>query len=118
MITSITIVLLLIVFGFSGQVARADHNCGASCRGGGMFHHAEFVPNVTYYAPYPHWFPQYFGPPQSDYLVVQYAMPPAETAAFVKQRILAFNAANPALLPAPKAALPPPKPDNLPPPQK
>lgn len=118
MITSLTIVLLLVVFGFGGNAAHAGSGCGASCGGGGLFAHNQFVPNVTYYATYPRWFPQYFGPPYSDYLVSQYVTPPAETAAIVKQRILAINAVNPALLPAPKPTLPSPKPDNLPPPQK
>jgi hypothetical protein len=99
MITSITIVTLLVVFGASGGIAQA-----------------QCPPNVTYYAPYPIWYPQYIGPtPYTDYLVVQYGMPPAETAAIVKQRILAIKAANPALLPAPKELIPPPRPANLPP---
>jgi|GEM_PF-2820860 hypothetical protein len=102
MITSTVIVALLIVFGASGGAARG-----------------QCMPNVTYYAPYPIWYPQYIGPaPSTDYLVVQYMTPPAETAASVKQRILAANAANPALLPAPKGPLPLPQPFHLPPPQK
>ncbi|HEY7326410.1 MAG TPA: hypothetical protein VH592_02130 [Gemmataceae bacterium] len=100
MITSIVVVTVLIAFGASGA-ARAD--CG---------------PNVTYYAPYPYWFPKYFGPPYSDYQVVQYVTPPEVTAMVVKQRILAINATNPALLPAPKDTLPLPTPEVLPPPQK
>ena len=100
--TSTVIALFLIAFGAGGA--------SAACK---------FVPSVTYYAPYPLWYPKYFGPaPYSDYLVVQYTTPPAETAAIVKQRILAVNAANPALLPPSKESLPSPKPDNLPPPQK
>jgi hypothetical protein len=80
-----------------------------------LLHHGKFVPNVTYYAVYPFWWPQYFGPPHTDYLVVQYVTPPAESALIVKERILAINAGNPALLPAPKEPLPAPKKDELPP---
>ncbi|MGH7222278.1 MAG: hypothetical protein ACRELF_03550 [Gemmataceae bacterium] len=76
------------------------------------------MPSVTYYAPYPYWWPQYFGPPYTDYQLVQYGTPPAETAAIAKERILAINAGNPALLPPTKEPLPHPKPDKLPSPQK
>jgi hypothetical protein len=100
MITSIVIVTLLVAFG-AGGVARAD--CG---------------PNITYYAPYPFWFPKYIGPPYTDYQVVQYVTPPEMTAVIVKQRILAINATNPALLPAPKGPPLPSMPEILPPPQK
>jgi hypothetical protein len=102
MITSTVLATLLIVFGVSGGAAQD-----------------QYAPNIIYYAPYPIWYPKYIGPaPYSDYLVVQYVTPPAETAAIVKQRILAVNAANPALLPAPKGLLLPPRPMDLPPPQK
>ncbi len=115
--TSFTIVSFLIVVGVSGNAARADGCCG-SCRGRGWFDQSTFVPNVTYYAPYPLWYPQYFGPPYSDYQVVQYVTPPAETAAIVKKRIMAINAANPALPPAAKESLSSPRLEKLPPPQK
>jgi hypothetical protein len=121
MITSIVVVVVLIAFG-AGGTARAD--CGPN----GTY------PNVTYYAPYPIWFPKYIGAPYSDYQVVQYVTPPEVTAMVVKQRILAIQATNPALVPAPKEALPfpppdalraprgeplpPPRPGTLPPPQK
>ena len=115
MITSIVVVVLLLALG-TGGTARAD--CGMG--------RANWQPNVTYYAPYPYWFPKYIGPPYSDYLVVQYVTPPEVTAAIVRQRILAINATNPALLPAPKEPLPLPAPAAvpssppaiLPPPQK
>jgi hypothetical protein len=100
MITSTVTVLLLIALGTGGAG------------------HSDFAPNITYYAPCPWWFPQYFGPPHSDYLTVQYVTPPAETAAIVKQRIRSLHAANPALWSAPKELLPPPKPTHLPLPQK
>jgi hypothetical protein len=100
MITSIVVVTLLVGFGAGGAM-------GAEC-----------APNVTYYAPYPIWYPKYIGPPYSDYLVVQYTTPPEMTAVIVKQRILAVNAANPALLSPPKETLPLPTPHMLPPPQK
>lgn len=115
MITLLVAGVLLITVGAGGNAARADDGCcGASCRAG-LFHHAPFVPNVTYYAPYPFWWPQYFGPPYTDYLVVQYVTPPAESALIVKERILAINAGNPALLSMPKEPLPAPKKDELPP---
>lgn len=115
MITLLVAGVLLIAVGAGGTAARADDGCcGASCRAG-MFRPAEFVPNVTYYAPYPYWWPKYFGPPYTDYLVVQYVTPPAESALIVKERILAINAGNPALLTMPKEPLPPPKKDELPP---
>lgn len=112
MITMLVVGLLLITVGASDNAARADEGCCASkCNGGGgRCAHAEFVPNITYYAVYPYWFPQYFyGPRYTDYQVVQYVMPPAETAAMVKERILAINAGNPALLPTTKEPLPFPK---------
>lgn len=119
MITAIVTGLLLVALGAGGSTAWAgDGGCGSGCGGQGLFAHSEFVPNVTYYAPYPYWWPQYFGPPYTDYLVVQYVTPPAETAATVKQRILAINAGNPALLPPPKEPLPHPKVDEPAPPKK
>lgn len=107
MITLTVIGVLLISLGFGGNTARADTGC----------HGCKWTPNVTYYAPYPWWWPQYFGPPYSDYQVVQYVTPPAESAATVKDRIRAINAANPALLPMPSEPLPSPKQDTLPPPR-
>jgi hypothetical protein len=74
-------------------------------------HHAEFIPSVTFYAPYPYWFPNYFGPPHTPYMQCQYWTPPAESARIVKERILAINAANPAMLPPEKEPLPFPKAD-------
>lgn len=113
MITSIVIGLFLIALGAGGNTARAgDGGCGGSCRGGGLLSHSQFVPNVTYYAPYPRWWPQYFGPPYTDYQVVQYVASPAESAAIIRERILAINAGNPALLPLPKEPLPYPKTDK------
>lgn len=113
MITSIVIGLLLVALGAGGNAARAgDGGCGCSCQGGGLFGHTKFVPNVTYYAAYPYWWPNYFGPPYSDYQVVHYVGSPAETALLVKERILAINAGNPALLPLPKEPLPFPKADK------
>lgn len=110
MITLLVVGLLLVTVGAGGNAARADEGCCSAKCGGGLFAHAEFVPNVTYYAPYPYWYPLYFsGPPYTDYQVVQYVTPPAETAAMVKERILAVNAGNPALLPMPKEPLPFPK---------
>jgi len=92
MITSTVTVLLLIALGLSGGSGRG-----------------ECPPNITYYAPYPRWFPQYLGPTSyTDYQVVRYLTSPAETAAIVKQRIRTLHAANPALLPTPKESLPPP----------
>jgi hypothetical protein len=107
MITSTVIVILLLTFSFTGNSALAS---GGGCG-------ANFAPNVTYYAPYPWWWPQYFGPPHTDYQVVQYVTPPAESAAAVKSRIRVINAANPALLPMPSEQLGPPKQDVLPPPK-
>jgi hypothetical protein len=100
MITSIVTLTLLFGFGASGAM-------GAEC-----------APNITYYAPYPIWFPKYIGVPYSDYQVLHYVTPPEMTAVVIKQRILTINATNPALLPAPKEPLPPPTPQMLPPPQK
>lgn len=115
MITLLVAGVLLITVGAGGNAARAEDGCcGASCGARGLFHHAAFVPNVTYYAVYPFWWPQYFGPPYSDYQVVHYVTPPAETALIVRERILAINAGNPALLLMPKEPLPHPKPDDLP----
>jgi hypothetical protein len=102
MITSTVLATLMSVFGAGGCATQGP-----------------YAPYVIYYAPYPIWYPKYIGPvPYSDYLVVQYVTPPAETAVIVKQRILAVNAANPVLLPAPKEPLPSPRPTDLPPPQK
>lgn len=112
--------LLIVALGAVGNVAWAGGGCGG-CGGCGLFSHAQFVPSVTYYAPYPYWWPQYFGPPHTDYLVTQYVTPPAESAAVVKERIIAINAGNPALLPAPtipKEPLPYPKVNDLPPANK
>ncbi len=100
--------------------ARADNCCGANGGGCGgcsdcghaskLSARANFEPSVTYYAPYPYWFPNYFaGPPYTSYLQVQYWTPPAESAQIVKERILAINAGNPALLPFAKEPLPFPK---------
>ncbi len=110
MITSLVLAGLLL-FAFGENSARADDGCcrGAKC-GLGLFSHAEFVPSVTYYAPYAYWYPNYFNvPPYSDYQVVQYTTPPAQTAAEIKARIAAINAANPALLPKNLESLPFPK---------
>jgi hypothetical protein len=117
MITATVIGILLISLGFGGNAARADNGCcGCKCGSSSLFTCTPYVPNVTYYAPYPVWFPQYFGPPYSDYQVVQYVTPPAESAAIVKARIIAINAGNPALLPPPPGEpLPPPKQTTLPP---
>lgn len=118
MITLIVVGALLIAVGAGGSPARAQEGCcGASCGAPGLFSHGRFVPNVTYYAVYPFWWPQYFGPPYTDYLVVQYVTPPAESALIVKQRILAINAGNPALLPLGNGPLPPVK-EPLPAPKK
>lgn len=112
MITATVIGVLIVALGFGGNAALAGSpSCGN-----------KFVPNVTYYAPYPWWWPQYFGPPHSDYQVVQYFTPPAETAAMVKARLRVINAANPALLPLPSEMLPAPKTpalkqETLPPPK-
>lgn len=112
MITLLVAGLLLLTVGAGGAARAGDGCCGGTCGGAGLFNHAEFVPNVTYYAPYPYWYPQYFaGPAHSDYLIIQYTTPPAESALIVKERILAINMGNPALLPMPKEPLPYPKPD-------
>jgi hypothetical protein len=112
MITLLVAGLLLITVGAGGNVARADDGCcGGSC--GGSYGYRNFVPNVTYYAPYPYWFPNYFaGAPYTDYLIVQYITPPEASALIVKERIIAINAANPALLPLPKEPLPYPQPNG------
>jgi hypothetical protein len=97
--------------------ARADDGCDGGCGGcgggchkarlGGHFHHTEYEPSVTWYAPYPYWWPNYFyGPPRTDYAPVQYVTPPAESALIVKERILAINSTNPALIPPAKEPLP------------
>lgn len=114
MITLLVVGVLLIAVGAGGSPAHAqDCGCGQSCGSAGLLHHAKFVPSVTYYAPYPFWWPQYFGPPYTDYLVIQYITPPAESAQIVKERILAINAGNPALLPLQKEPLPLPKKDQM-----
>ena len=101
MITAIVAVTLLVAFGTGGAAG------------------AQYAPNITYYAPYPIWFPKYIGPSYTDYQVVQYVTPPEVTVILViEPHILAINAANPALLSAPKETLPPPTPLMLPPPQK
>jgi hypothetical protein len=100
MITSIVVVALLVGFGAGGAM-------GAEC-----------APNITYYAPIPLWWPKYIGVPYSDYQVVHYVTPPEVTAVVVKQRILAVNATNPALLSPLHEPLPAPTPQMLPPPQK
>lgn len=133
--------LLLIVLA-PGDAARAQGTaCGTGCasidgcggcggcgrasafgRLGGWFHYEPFV---TWYAPYPYWWPNYFGPPRSDYLTIHYMTPPAETALIVKERIAAINAASGVLLPPatqplmlPKEPLPFPKEKKQPAPDK
>jgi hypothetical protein len=109
MITSLILAgLLLLAFG--GNTAYAGNGCcGATCSAG-RFCQSDFVPDVTYYAPIPYWFPNYFyAPPYTDYQVVQYTTPPAETAAEIKARIASINAVNPALLPKSNELLPTPK---------
>ena len=119
MITLLVTGLLLIALGAGGGAAHAGGgNCAGGACGGGRFAHAQYAPNITYYAPYPIWSPKYIGAPYTDYQVVQYVTPPAESAAIVKQRIMAINAANPALLPPSIEPLPSVKPDKLPAPQK
>jgi hypothetical protein len=99
--------------GADGAGCNAYGGCGGCGRVGicgrlSAWYHYE--PSVTWYAPYPFWWPQYFyGPPHTDYQAVQYIAPPAETALMVKERILAINSANPALLPPPSAPKPFPK---------
>lgn len=113
MITLLVAGLLLITVGASGNMARAGDGGCCACASGGLVGHGHFTPNVTYYAPYPYWFPNYFyGPRYTDYQVVQYVTPPAESALIVRERILAINAANPALLTMPKEPLPYPKSDK------
>lgn len=113
MITSIVIGVLLVALGAGGNAAWAGNGgCGNSCGGGGLFAHTKFVPNITYYAPYPYWFPNYFGPPYTDYQTIHYFHSPAESALLVKERILAINAGNPALLSLPKESLHYPKTDK------
>ncbi len=113
--------LLLVLLG-AWQPARADDGCGDGCgscgdcggccgKSGLSGRFAHFEPSVTWYEPFPYWWPQYFGPPRSDYAPVQYFTPPAESALIVKERIAAINSANPALLPPAKEPLPFPKQD-------
>ena len=126
--------LLLIVLAPGDRVRAQDGSCGASCASCGADCDAcggcggcgrlgicgrlsawkNYEPNVAWYAPYPYWWPQYFGPPYTDYLAVQYIASPAETALMVKERILAINGANPVLLPFSKEPLPFPKDDKEP----
>ncbi len=102
------------------NLVRADDCCGSSCAScgscGGKARlcgtHTQFEPSVTYYAPYPYWWPNYFGPPHTSYQLCQYWTPPAESAQIVKDRILSINAANPAMLPLEKEPLPFPKADK------
>lgn len=120
MITLTVIGVLLIALGVGGNAARAEDGCNSCHRKAGCLfsRNNNWTPNVTYYAPYPWWWPQYFvGAPHSDYQVSQYITPPAETAAAVKERLRVINASNPALLPAASERLPAPKQDTLPPPR-
>ncbi len=98
--------------------------CGGGC-GGGCGHnswsnrmHQRYEPSITYYAPVPYWYPNYFGPPYTSYQLCQYHTPPDISAQNVKARIMAINSANPALLPPPKEPLPFPKSDTKPPVEK
>lgn len=91
-------------------------SCGVKAWLAGLCAHVE--PDLTYYAPYPYWLPNYFGPPGTPYQQVQYWTPPAESARIVKERIQAINAANPAMIPPGKEPLPFPKPDKKEPPTK
>jgi hypothetical protein len=77
-----------------------------------------YEPSVTFYAPVPYWFPNYFGPAYTSYLLVQYHTPPEISAQIVKARIIEINACNPALLPPPKEPLPFPKSETKPPVEK
>jgi hypothetical protein len=100
--------VMLTMIGMGGNPACVEGGCCG--KGGGHF---QYQPSVTYYAPYPYWWPNYFaGPPYSDYQVIQYVTPPAESALIVKERINAINAANPALLPPAQEPLPFPQPGN------
>ncbi len=114
MISLVVAGVLLVMVGSSGGMAMASDGCGCGCGncGGYGLLHSNFQPAVTYYAPYPYWWPNYFGPPYTDYQVVQYVTPPAVSAQVVKERIAAINAGNPALLPLVKEPLPFPKPDG------
>jgi hypothetical protein len=115
MISLVVAGLLLVIVGSGGSVAMAGEGCGCgNCGGGGGYgvFNSNFQPNIIFYAPDPWWWPNYFGPPYSDYQVVQYVTPPAVSAEVVKERIAAINAANPALLPLGKEPLPFPKPDG------
>lgn len=109
--------------------ARADDGCNnnsdACCGGCGGGHNGmlsrlcqRYQPSVTFYAPVPYWFPNYFGPAYTSYQLVQYHTPPDISAQIAKARIIAINAANPALLPPAKEPLPFPKSDKKPPVEK
>src|SRR5690349_12744130 len=67
--------------------ARADDGCNnnsdACCGGCGGGHNGmlsrlcqRYQPSVTFYAPVPYWFPNYFGPAYTSYQLVQYHTPP------------------------------------------
>ena len=114
MITLAVAGALLVLIG-GGTTVQAGQGCCGN-QGVGLLRH--YQPAVIWYEPYPYWWPQYFGPPYTDYQVVQYVTPPAVSAEIVKERIAAINAANPALLPLAKEPLPLPKPDGLPPVEK
>jgi hypothetical protein len=118
--------LLLIVLAPGDRVRAQDGSCGggyASCSAGcnscgGCGHVGalgrlgawfNYQPYVGWYAPYPYWWPHYFGPPYTDYQLVQYVAPPVATALMVRERIQAINSANPALLPFAVEPLPLPK---------
>jgi hypothetical protein len=107
----------------AGDDSNNGCNSGNACcgGGGGCGHQGwlskwcqRYEPSVTYYAPVPYWFPNYFGPPYTSYQLVQYHTPPEISAQVVRARIIATNAANPALLPPPKEPLPLPKADEKP----
>jgi hypothetical protein len=114
--------------GAANCASGACDACGGGCGGcgghakawlHGLFAHYE--PYLTWYAPIPYWFPNYFfGPPYTSYQLCHYWTPPAVSAQIVRERILAINSQNPALLPPAKEPLPLPKldkkeaPKNLP----
>jgi hypothetical protein len=107
----------------SNNACTSGTGCGGGCGGcghhGGLSHWGQrHEPSVTYYAPVPYWFPNYFGPAYTSYQLVQYTTPPDISAQVVRARIIAINAANPALLPPPREPLPFPKSDTKPPPEK
>jgi hypothetical protein len=108
--------LLPLLFALGDRVRAEDVSGGANCGrpgiGGRLSAWFHYEPNVTWYVPYPYWWPQYFGPSHTDYQFVQYWTPPAETALMVKERIRAINGANPILLSAPNESLPFPKIDK------